>query len=242
MSVDIRLPDLKEGTERQELRQIRSYLYQLALQLQYALGSVNQAQEQTRDKVRALEKQNPAANFTVLKSLIIKSADIVQAYSEEIQRRLEGVYVAQSAFGTHAKETAQQITENSEGIRRSFTSTEQIMGTVSELQSSLLETAAYIKTGLLYEDADGIPCYGVEIGQKTLTDGTVQFQKYTRLSAGKLSFFDENDTQVAYISDQSLHIAQAEVENLNARQASFASLSLGSYSLCPGQDGHLTLS
>lgn len=242
MSVDIRLPDLKEGTERQELRQIRSYLYQLALQLQYALGSVNQAQEQTRNKVRSLENQNPAANFTVLKSLIIKSADIVQAYSEEIQRRLEGVYVAQSAFGTYARETAQQITENSEGIRRSFTSTEQIMGAVSELQSSLLETSAYIKTGLLYEDADGIPCYGVEIGQKTLTDGTVQFQKYTRLCAGKLSFFDENDTQVAYISDQSLHIAQAEVESLNARQASFASVSLGSYSLCPGQDGHLTLS
>lgn len=242
MSVDIRLPDLKEGSERQELRQIRSYLYQLALQLQYALGSVNQAQEQTRDKVRALEKQNPAANFTTLKSLIIKSADIVQAYSEEIERRLEGVYVAQSAFGTYAKETAQLITENAEGIRRSFTSTEQIMGAVAELQSSLMETSAYIKTGLLYEDAGGIPCYGVEIGQKTLTDGTVQFQKYTRLCAGKLSFFDENDTQVAYISDQSLHIARAEVESLNAQQASLASVSLGSYSLRPGQDGHLTLS
>lgn len=242
MSMDIRLPDLKEGTERQELRQIRSYLYQLALQLQYALGSVNQAQEQTRDKVRTLEKQNPAANFAVLKSLIIKSADIVQAYSEEIQRRLEGVYVAQSAFGTYAKETAQLITENSEGIRRSFVNTEQIMGAVAELQSSLLETSAYIKTGLLYEDAEGIPYYGVEIGQKTLTDGTVQFQKYTRLCAGKLSFFDENDTQVAYISDECLHIARAEVESLYARQASFASVSLGSYSLCPGQDGHLTLS
>lgn len=242
MSVDIRLPDLKEGSERSELRQIRSYLYQLALQLQYALGSVNQAQMQTRDKLTKLENQSPTANFTALKSLIIKSADITQAFSEEVQRRLEGLYVAQSAFGTYARETAQQITENAEGIRRSFTNTERILGAVAELQTTVLETAAYIKTGLLYEDAEGIPYYGVEIGQKTLTDNTVQFQKYTRLCAGKLSFFDENDTEVAYISDKCLHIARADVENLTARHAALQDLQLGEYSLRPGRDGHLTLS
>lgn len=242
MSVDIRLPNLTEGTQEAQLRQIRSYLYQLALQLQYALGSVNQAQQQTARKVTGLEKQSPTAGFAELKSLIIKSADITAAISEQVERRLEGVFVAQSAFGTYAKQTAQQITENAEGISRSFDRTEQILGAVAELQSSLLETAAYIKTGLLYEDAAGIPYYGVEIGQKTLSDNTVQFQKYARLCAGRLSFFDENDTEVAYISDESLHIARADIENLNAKQARLSAVTLGSYSLRPGRDGHLTLS
>lgn len=244
MSIDavIRLPELQEGSQQQELRQIRSYLYQLAQQLQFALGSVSQAQAQTEAAVQSVaEKSSPTANFGQLKSLIIKSADIVDAYYEQISRRLEGIYVAQSAFGTFAQETAQQITENSEEITRSFFNQQQILGSLAQLETQLLEVNAYVKTGLLYSETDGTPIYGVEIGQQTWENEAVTFRKFTRLSAGKLSFYDSADTEVAYVSDSKLYITEAEIGTLTARSAAVSILQLGSYTLTSGQDGHLIL-
>lgn len=237
---DIRLPDLTDGQPRQQLQQIRSYLYQLAGQLQYALGAVNQAQQQTDREVKAVAAaQNPAATFTSLKSLIIKSADIVDAYTESISRKLEGIYVAQSAFGTFAQETGQQIEENAEGIRRSFTNQQQILGSVAELENQLLDVSAYVKTGLLYYDGE-MPVYGVEIGQKNQENGTVTFQKYTRLRAGKLSFYDSDDREVAYISDSQLTITRADIFSLRAQTAAVGTLQLGSFTLRENGN-HLTL-
>lgn len=243
MITDIRLPDLHEGTAKEELRQIRSYLYQLAGQLQYALGSVNQAQLDTRQQLQAMEaSQSPAASFGSLKSLIIKSADIVQAYTEEITRRLEGVYVAQSAFGIYTQETAQQITENAEGVLRSFENQQQILGKLSGIESSVLDVSAYVKTGCLSSTDSGEPIYGVEIGQTTRENDVVTFEKFTRLCAGRLSFFDQNGTEVAFISDSRLHITYADVDSLAARSADITLLQVGPYTLTSGRDGHLTLS
>lgn len=241
MSMDIRLPDLQEGSEAQQLRQIRSYLYQLAVQLQFALGSVNQAQEQTRKSLQAMQSRSPQTDFGALKSLIIKSADIVEAYSEEITRKLAGHFVAQSAFGTFAQETTQTVTENSEAILRSFTGQELLQQSVENLESRLLDVNAYIKTGLICRDALDAPVYGVEIGQTTRSDDTVTFRKYTRLSAGKLAFFDGNDTEVAFISDSTLFITQADIGTIQAQSADVQSLHLGNYSFTLGRDGHLTL-
>lgn len=238
--VDIRLPDLTDGQPRQQLQQIRSYLYQLAGQLQFALGAVNQAQVQTAQEVKTLAAaQNPTASFTSLKSLIIKSADIVDAYTETISRKLESVYVAQSAFGTYAQQAQQQIEENADGIRRSFTNQQQILGAVSQLESQILDVSAYVKTGLLYYDGE-MPVYGVEIGQKNQADGVVTFQKYTRLCAGKLSFYDSDDREVAFISDSLLTITRAEIYALQAQSAAVGKLQLGNYTLQEA-GGHLTL-
>ena len=40
--VEIRLPELSGSTEAEQLRQIRSYLYSLASQLQYAFDGAEQ--------------------------------------------------------------------------------------------------------------------------------------------------------------------------------------------------------
>ena len=79
-----------------------------------------------REVSRVSESQSPKARFSSLKALIIKSADIVDAYYEEINRRLSGQYLAISDFGSYRQETEQVITENAQGITRVFSDVQTI--------------------------------------------------------------------------------------------------------------------
>ena len=101
---------------------------------------------------------------------------------------------------------------------------------------------AYIRTGLLYEGSDGIARYGVEIGEEAEKDGVKAFRKFARLTSDRLSFFDQNDIEVAYISDRKIYITSAEVQDITAKRASIKSLMIGEYDLQARSDGHLTLS
>lgn len=240
--LDIRLPELTGGSTEQQLRQIQSYLYSLASQLQYAFENVSREQEQVRQVQTAAQEKTPVQTFAALKSLIIKSADIVESYSREIERRLEGKYVAQSQFGTYSQETEQKIRENAEGIVQSFRNVQALQSMVESVESAVVEINAYIRTGLLYSREDGEDVYGLEIGQQTRQDGAVRFQKFARLTADRLSFYDRNDVEVAYISDYQLHITSAQVQSVNARQVRTERVDLGMYSWIVGADGHLTIS
>lgn len=240
--LDIRLPELTGGSTEQQLRQIQSYLYSLASQLQYAFENVSREQEQVRQVQTAAQEKTPVQTFAALKSLIIKSADIVESYSREIERRLEGKYVAQSQFGTYSQETEQKIRENAEGIVQSFRNVQALQSMVESVESAVVEINAYIRTGLLYSQEDGEDVYGLEIGQQTRQDGAVRFQKFARLTADRLSFYDRNDVEVAYISDYQLHITSAQVQSVNAKQVRAERVDLGMYSWIVGADGHLTIS
>ena len=111
---------------------------------------------------------------------------------------------------------------------------------MEQIRSSLLEVSASIRTGLLYEQEDG-PVYGVEIGQQERENGVVRFRKFARLTADRLSFYDRNDTEVAYVSDSALHVTSAEAASLTAGAAAVQRLQLGQYTWQLGGDGHLTL-
>jgi peptidoglycan hydrolase CwlO-like protein len=330
---------------------MESYLYQFVEQLQWALQNVDTTNAAVVTPVpkRLLPTgitttPDPQSTFNSIKSLIIKSADIVSAYYQEISRRLEGQYVAQSDFGDFAQKTTQTITENSESTTQRFENIQVIITThggdietvkgsletigadisyaqrdivtinsniealdgnlasvegavgslEGELQSSneriddtngsvanlgtglndansriadvdqdlqeakvniseniqgvrdsvtgvnaLLEDAkaqlqgsledlevyitglqnviigvtAYLKSGLLYYTDAGIPVYGLEIGQsvKDEISGEEVFNKYARFTSEKLSFYDNNGNEVAYISDKKLFIRIAEI-------------------------------
>ena len=79
------------------------------------------------------------------------------------------------------------------------------------MEHTLIEVNAHIKSGLLYYDEAGAPVYGLEIGQRTEIDGVETFNKYARFTSEKLSFYDSNDNEVAYISDKKLYITHVEV-------------------------------
>lgn len=241
---EIRLPELGGGSPEEQLRQIQRYLFTLASQLQIAFDAVEQQQQTIRQEriEPGRREKTPVETFNSLKALIIKSADIVEKYSEEVERRLEGQYVAQSLFGTYRQETEQKIRENAQEILRSFRNTEELESMVAGIRSTLVEVNAYIRTGLLYEREEGGGVYGVEIGQQETVDGAIRFRRFSRLTAEKLSFFDSNDTEVAYISDEKLHVTGAVIHHLSSWEMSAEKLRLGEYLLERGTDGHLTLS
>ena len=217
MGIELRLPQINGKTDREQLAQIKSYLYQMAQQLQWALSNVgtssgNVVVQQVAGNTVALPAEASAqTTFNAIKSMIIKSADIVNAYYEEINRRLDGEYVARSDFGSYTERTSQEISESSTGIERLFSNVQTILTDIETLQYSIIETNAHINSGLLYYDEAGIPIYGLEIGQRNEVDGVEVFNKYARFISDRLSFYDQNDNEVAYISDYKLYITHLQV-------------------------------
>ena len=217
MSIDFRFPNITAKDEAGQLIQMRSYLHQLVEQLNYAMktvesGSSSAASYQNKATPAASgESAKAQSTFNSIKSLIIKSADIVNAYYETINARLKGIYVAESDFGTYTEVTDAKIEGNSEAIAQHYENIQQILSDIEGFENSLIEVNAHIKTGLLYYDESGAPVYGLEIGQRTAMDGVETFNKYARFTSEKLSFYDSNDNEVAYISDKKLYITHVEV-------------------------------
>ena len=217
MSVQFKTPNITGSTDREKLVQIQSYLYQMAKQLQWAFDTIGTGTQSTGTTISntggkgKAAAADPLTTFAGLKNLIIKSADIVNAYYTEICKRLEGKYVAQSDFGNYTEQTSQEIQENSNNINQIFANFRTLSDTVDEMYNSTLATNAYIKTGLLAEKEDGSPIYGLEVGQTNSVDGELFFDKFARFTSEKLSFYDRNDVEVAYISDYHLHITNASI-------------------------------
>ena len=216
MSIQIPTPNITASNDRERLQQMQSYLYRMAQQLQWAFDTLetgSNAVSQTRilPSQNAQKAASQDTTFAGLKDLIIKSADIVNAYYVQISKRLDGKYVAQSDFGTYTEQTSQEIQENSSNINQLFTNVRTLSDTVDEMYNSTLSTNAYIKTGLLAEKEDGSPIFGLEVGQTNSADGVQFFDKFARFTADRLSFYDRNDIEVAYISDYHLHITNASI-------------------------------
>lgn len=227
MNIDFRFPNITAKDEAGQLIQMRSYLHQLVEQLNYAMKIVESSssgavayQGKAASAAGENEKVNPQSTFNSIKSLIIKSADIVNAYYEAINTRLKGIYVAESDFGTYIEETEAKIEGNSTAIAQHYENIQRLITDIEGFENSLIEVNAHIKSGLLYYDESGAPVYGLEIGQRTEIDGVETFDKYARFTSDKLSFYDNNDNEVAYISDKKLYITHVEITG---------SLSLGGF-------------
>ena len=212
MSVNLRYPDLGIGN-----RQLQSFLRQMVDELNIALQQVEATAASAQGLAQAAangggsKDASPMATFNSIKSLIIKSADIVESYYDVISKRLEGLYVATSDFGAYAEETAATLEANSTQIKQMYENIQSIITDIENVEHSLIEVNAHIYSGLLFYDEQGVPVYGLEIGQRTEIDGEEVFNKYARFTSSKLSFYDNNGSEVAYISDKKLYITHVEV-------------------------------
>lgn len=213
----IRLPNITETSEAGQILQIKSYLHQLVGDLEYALATAGSTANTNSVVYRRSAGTSggaavdPVVSFQSIKSLIIKSADIVNAYYEEFNKRFSGNYVAQSDFGTFSEQTQNAIKANSTSIEQFYSNLQQIVTDIENLEHSLIEVNAHIFSGLLYYDEKGIPVYGLEIGQRSQIDGVEVFNKYARFTSDKLSFYNSAGHEVAYISDRKLYITHIEV-------------------------------
>ena len=216
MSVNIRLPNITATTAEGKLIQVQSYMYQLVEQLNWALKTIEtggkEVVTQQGKRVATTDKNGPISTFNDIKGLIIKSADIVNAYYEEINRKLSGIYVAESDFGTFKQETEKITKETSDSVEDLYRNVQEIISeTIPGFEQRIIDVTANIKSGLLYYNDEGIPVYGLEIGQNNVVDGVETFDKFARFTSDRLSFYDANDTEVAYISDFKLVITDAEI-------------------------------
>ena len=224
MSFNIRIPNITATTTAEQIQQVHRYLYQVVEQLNWALNnidSINNTDTKVASEVGSNEtttqEDTSVDTFNSIKGLIIKSADIVKAYYEEIDNllKLSGEYVAEASFpegsATFVQNTNNTLSANSESISQFYTNMQEILSDIESLDKRIIDVTAYIKSGLLDYDDDGTPIYGIEIGQETVKNGEKVFNKYSRFTANKLSFFDSNGYEAAYISDKKLFIDNVEI-------------------------------
>ena len=205
MNVDLRFPNITATTPEGQMAQMQSYVHQLVQQLNWALNSLDEAVAGNTSSVvvnkgnESLTPEEAVNTFNSIKSLIIKSADIVKAYEETIKTDFSGEYVAVSDFGTYTEKTNALIEENSKGLTAVYTN-------VQTIGDEVRKTNAYIKRGLLGYDENGYAVYGLAVGE---TDEQGAYKNYAWFTAEKLSFFDSNGYEVAYISRNKLYIKDA---------------------------------
>ena len=219
MNIDIRLPNINGKTESEQLLQIRSYLYQFASQLQWAFGAVDTSDgskvSPPSPTPSASTKEDPTSNFNQLKGLIIKSADIVNAYYEKIDEllKLSGDYTAQSDFGTFVEKTNNELSATNDKIQQNITNLQAIYDENGNIKAELLVNG-HIFSGIIEYAKNGEAIVGIEIGQTTTADGVKTFNKFARFTADRLEFYDAmvQNEPVAYISNYMLVITNAWVK------------------------------
>lgn len=228
--MDLRMPNITATTPQGQMEQVRSYLFQMVQQLNISLKEVESKAAEAQSTVEASAKnevEQAQSTFNAIKSMIIKSADIVNAYYEVLSARLQGEYVAQSDYGTFKQETEAELKANSEAIQQNYTNMQQVLSDL-EVRVSEIAANAYIRSGLLgyFEDGanEGAPIYGIEVGETIVQDGVESFNKYARFTSERLSFYDANGIEAAYISDSTLYITNAVIKG---------TLQVGKYVLDP---------
>ena len=216
MMPDVPFPRMAALGEKGQLEEMRHYLYRLATYLRDAapdaMGGVHAEARRTDTGERTtLAGKDANTTFLALKGLILTSAELVEHFATESERRFSSRYVANSAFGSYREEMEQRIEESAARTDALFASLQSITSEVTGLEDAIIEVNARLRTGLLGYAADGTPIYGLEIGQRNSIGGEDVFQKYARFTADRLSFYDRNGTEVAYIGDYRLYITSAEV-------------------------------
>lgn len=216
---DLRYPNITGKTEAEQIVQVRSYLHQLVDQLNWALNTAESYQAGNTSSPLVYKQSESATpqeaedTFNSIKALIIKSADIVKAYEETIFSDFNGKYFAESDFGTYLEETNRKVEENSEGVTDTFKKVQTINSDVVDLKDYVKTTNGYIKRGIL---SDG--SIGIEVGETT-EDGA--FLRYARFKSDRLSFYDKNGDEVAYIGAGCLYV--------NGKTVFLGEIQLGGY-------------
>ena len=218
MSIDIRFPNITAPTEAGKLQQMQSFMYQLVEQLNWALNNIGTAdstavaQSRVTAPAASVANEDPVSTFNSIKGFIIKSADIVNAYYDKIDNllKLSGNYVAQSDFGDFEEATLNLVSATDKQLRQDLVDKQTIYDENGNIKSELLVNG-HIYSGIIEYAMDGEAIVGIEIGQTTNRNGTESFTKFARFTADRLSFYDMNGIEVAYISDYKLYITHVEI-------------------------------
>ena len=228
---DIRLPNISASADAStQMAQMRSYLYQMVEQLNWALnaldsgGAISSASKTTTvvQAAGGSSSDETDQRMANLRDLIVKSAESVQTEMDERVESLSSTYVARSDFGTYREDINQRITTNSTKIEQQFAFAAEIQANTNRVEVDFAayktNVEGYIRQGIVGYDGT-IPIIGIAIGQDIRTTGTSveteqgvfdEIDKRSNMSVWtteKLSFYIGGQ-EAAYFSNGKLTVSQ----------------------------------
>lgn len=193
MSIEIRLPNITATTEREQLAQVKSYLYQLAQQLQWAMDNISASGSTPASTALASQESQiglpsgvvAQSTFNAIKPLIINSKEIISAYSREIGKLLDADYISEAEYDDRV--------------------------------------GSNVRAGVLYYDSDNAAVFGLEIGQKKVVDGVESFEKFARFTEERISLYDSIGKEILYIAGKKIYIDGVEIRTTGSINGAFIS-------------------
>lgn len=151
MSQKIRLPSITAPTDAGKLEQIRSYLYQLANQLNWLFQGVD-----TPAQTASVRETDVFVLFAQLRPLLIRSAEILDAYREQMKNTFplkeELEDLAQSHREDMAGRSYCQVFEGEENTSLSLQGQENQVFSIAGIQGGVAVsgTAVFCSDGSLF--------------------------------------------------------------------------------------------
>lgn len=151
------------GTVDNQLLQLKSYLYQVADQLNYSFENEETRSQALREETVLQVEESVSPALDSVKSMIIKTADEIKVNTQKEVETLSGSIEAVSEeFGTFVGEYDATITKTEERFTDVFNRIETINGQIYNYNT-------YIITGHLF-DIDGKSYDGIAIGTNLAPD------------------------------------------------------------------------
>lgn len=223
--LNIMPPPTLNGDEQAQITQVYRYLFRLSEQLNAVSATLdNQATKASEEIAKAagidLAATSAADNqYTALVSLVVKTAEIVNAEIDKVVTRLSSRYRASGEFGELTEEIIREIEDTAKKTLESFIYDAKVTSlTPGEESSFETHLEGFIARGIIgYEEDGRTPIIGIAIGEellkkKNVVDGktyemidtTANMATYT---ADKLSFWIDG-VEVAYLSNAELYVTR----------------------------------
>lgn len=224
-------PTLKGGTE-QQLTQLTSYLFRLSELLNIALNDISSVQANSSDMASDVDKGGAGNDgstsrgeaYEELRSLIINTADVVNASMKSLRTELESQYAAMSSeWGNYQENMTNTITATANGILQEYgydAAIETLQEQAAGFSEYRINTEGYIRSGFIDYDENNVPIVGIAIGNNlSTTTVVIDGQEYEQVDSTQSCAFYTSDRvsfringkEAAYVSNGRLYITDATI-------------------------------
>lgn len=224
-------PPALTGDERAQLQQLYRYLFKLSEQLntsleatdrQYRMAIKTRSGSENSDDVFTPELD---AKYRELRSLIIKTADIVNQKMDRVVTQLNSEFQAISnEWGTFEQNIERTIIDTAENTIEQFDYSEHIYGIDKTVMDGVtyygITSLGYIKRGIIGFDDQNFPIYGIAVGtelkEKTVIKDGKEYQqidtsqRIATYTSDRITFW-ANGVELAYFSGDKLFVTRVEV-------------------------------
>ena len=211
-------PPILYGDEKSQLTQLQRYLNTMSDKLNQALMTITieQMAPETQKIIQQAGGDKVEKQYTGLKAMIVKTAEVVRHEMDEIRTTLTDDYEALSdQFGTMTNTLTNQITATAQGVEQNFQRIQTIQGKDAGYDQFIDRYSSHIFIGIIGQDPiTGEDITGISIGEDIVNpDGTVNVNhQMATFTADRLSFY-QNGQEMGYYAANVFHIGNGEIIN-----------------------------